>query len=94
MASKRDKRDASLDEQAPFEAVLDRLEGIVGQLEGGELSLEESLSSFEEGVSLARRASARLDDMERRIEVLTEAGTLEPLDAGGEERDADDERGG
>jgi exodeoxyribonuclease VII small subunit len=62
-----------------FEDCLARLEQIVGALEGGKLSLEESLKAFEEGVSLSRRCSRYLEDAERRIELLTrdEAGALD-----------------
>jgi exodeoxyribonuclease VII small subunit len=61
-----------------FEAALQRLEQIVDQLEAGNLSLEESLQVFEEGVGLARRCVKYLDEAEKRIEVLTrdETGAL------------------
>jgi len=61
-----------------FEDCLTRLEQIVALLEGGNLSLEESLKVYEEGVSLARRCAAYLEDADRRIEVLTkdDAGSL------------------
>jgi exodeoxyribonuclease VII small subunit len=62
-----------------FEECLTRLEQIVGALEGGSLSLEESLRVFEEGVGLARRCARTLDEAERRIELLTkdQAGALQ-----------------
>jgi exodeoxyribonuclease VII small subunit len=62
-----------------FEDCLQRLEQIVGSLETGNLSLEESLKAFEEGIGLARHCAKYLDDAERRIEVLTrdESGGLE-----------------
>ena len=53
-----------------FEAALDKLEEIVKKLEGGDLSLDDSLEIFEEGVRLARICNARLEAAERRIEVL------------------------
>jgi exodeoxyribonuclease VII small subunit len=53
-----------------FEDCLTRLEQIVAALEAGNLSLEESLKVFEEGVGLARHCAKYLDDAERRIEVL------------------------
>ncbi|MCH2188160.1 exodeoxyribonuclease VII small subunit [Myxococcota bacterium] len=61
-------------EPANVEAALDRLEAIVDQLEAGELTLEESLSCFEEGVRLTRNCAERLQAAERRIEVLTREG--------------------
>lgn len=53
-----------------FEAALKELEKIVSKLEDGELSLEESLKLFEDGVRLSRECRERLDQAERRIEVL------------------------
>ncbi len=61
-----------------FEECLTRLEQIVGQLEAGNLALEESLKIFEEGIGLARHCARYLEDAERRIEALArdDAGTL------------------
>ncbi len=53
-----------------FEASLGELEKIVRKLEDGELSLEESLKLFEDGVKLSRECQERLSQSERRIEVL------------------------
>lgn len=53
-----------------FEESMQRLSQIVEELEGGELSLEESLSKFEEGVRLARASQAHLDQAEARVEEL------------------------
>jgi len=53
-----------------FEAALARLEEIVSSLESGELGLEQSLKLFEEGVKLARVCNARLEEAERKVEVL------------------------
>ena len=53
-----------------FEAALARLEEIVRSLESGELGLEQSLKLFEEGVKLARVCNARLEEAERKVEVL------------------------
>ncbi len=53
-----------------FEGSLKRLEEIVSQLEGNKLDLEHSLEIFEEGVKLVRFCTSRLDDAERRIEIL------------------------
>lgn len=55
-----------------FEEAFARLEHIVGKLEGGQASLEESLRLFEEGVGLARLCRSRLERAERRIRVLVE----------------------
>ncbi len=54
-----------------FEDSLEELETIVGQLEGGDLPLEESLDLFEKGIRLSRDCRERLSKAESRIEVLT-----------------------
>ena len=61
-----------------FETALARLEEIVAELESGELALEQSLKLFEEGVKLARICNARLEEAERKVEVLLKdkAGNL------------------
>ncbi len=53
-----------------FETSLQELEKIVRKLEDGDLSLEESLKLFEDGVKLSRECQERLNQAERRIEVL------------------------
>jgi exodeoxyribonuclease VII small subunit len=53
-----------------FEEILTRLQGVVERLERGDLPLEDSLAMFEEGVRLSRLGSKRLDEAERRVEVL------------------------
>jgi len=61
-----------------FEDCLTRLEQIVASLEGGTLSLDDSLKVYEEGVALARHCARYLDEADRRIEILAkdEAGGL------------------
>jgi exodeoxyribonuclease VII small subunit len=58
------------DDEAGFDQVLARLRGVVEKLEGGALSLEQSLAAFEEGVRLSRAGAKILDAAEHRIEVL------------------------
>ena len=53
-----------------FEASLAALEQIVRELERGDLPLEESLKLFEQGVKLSRECQERLNQAERRVEVL------------------------
>ncbi|HTN52450.1 MAG TPA: exodeoxyribonuclease VII small subunit [Anaeromyxobacter sp.] len=53
-----------------YDALVARLERVVGDLESGQLSLEASIEKFAEGVRLARDASRRLDEAERRVETL------------------------
>jgi len=54
-----------------FEDALRDLEGIVEKLEVGDLSLDEALGAFEEGVLLVRHLGEKLTEVEKRIEVLT-----------------------
>jgi exodeoxyribonuclease VII small subunit len=65
-----------------FEAAIAELESIVKKLEDGDLSLETSLQLYERGVHLSRFCHARLEDAERRVEVLNERGDLRPAPAG------------
>ncbi len=53
-----------------FETALARLEEIVKELESGDVSLEQSLKLFEEGTKLARICNKRLEEAERKIEIL------------------------
>ena len=57
-----------------FESAVGELEAIVKTLEGGEISLEQSLQLFERGVLLSRFCHTRLEDAARRGEILTEQG--------------------
>lgn len=57
-----------------FEAQLASLERIVRELERGDLPLEQSLDLFEQGVRLSRECQERLNEAERRIEVLLRGG--------------------
>lgn len=59
-------------ESMTFETAMERLENVVRALESGEITLDKSLELFEEGVALARVCSARLDEVEAKIEVLLE----------------------
>jgi len=53
-----------------FEGALEKLEQITKELEEGDLSLEESLKHFDEGVKLAEFCSNKLNDAQRKIEIL------------------------
>jgi len=72
-----------------FEAAIAELESIVKKLEEGDLPLETSLQLYERGVQLSRFCHARLEEAERRIEILNERGELKAAPAAlGEEEDA------
>ena len=53
-----------------FEDFLDELEGVVKQLEAGDLPLEKSIELFEKGMELSERCHKQLDEADTRIEVL------------------------
>ncbi|MBN2398264.1 MAG: exodeoxyribonuclease VII small subunit [Deltaproteobacteria bacterium] len=53
-----------------FEKALEQLEEIVKKMEEGDLSLDESLNIFEEGIKLSRFCTDRLDEAERKVEIL------------------------
>ena len=56
----------------PFEASLDKLEKLVEKMEDGDLTLEESLKIFEEGVKLTRECQQALADAEQKVKLLIE----------------------
>lgn len=62
-----------------FESALKSLEEIVGQLEAGDLTLDRSLELFEEGIRVSRFCNAKLEEAERKVEILlrTTEGTME-----------------
>lgn len=62
-----------------FEDAMARLEKITHELEAGELSLEQSLKRFDEGVKLAEFCNRTLNEAEKRVEILLERnGELTP----------------
>lgn len=68
-----------------FESALNELEGIVEQLEGGTVSLEQALEHYQRGVGLMKFCQETLDKADEKIRVLEE-GSLAPLpntDSGG-----------
>ena len=82
-----------------FEKSLERLEKIVEEMESGELGLEKLMAHFEEGQTLVKSCSGKLNEVEKKIEKLVEKiGKLatEPFDAEedeeeGEEQEDDDD---
>jgi exodeoxyribonuclease VII small subunit len=64
-----------------FEGALKRLEEIVRKLESGDLSLESTLQLFEEGIKLSRLCHGKLEQAERRVEILLkdESGQTRPV---------------
>lgn len=58
-----------------FEDALKRLEKIVSELESGDLSLDDSLKKYEEGVKLAQFCSKKLETARRKVEILVKTGS-------------------
>jgi exodeoxyribonuclease VII small subunit len=63
-----------------FEAALDQLQGAVKKLESGELSLEQALKQFEDGVRLSRVCQEYLSTAEQRVEILMKANSDSSVD--------------
>lgn len=61
-----------------FETSLERLEQIVQQMESEKLPLEKLLKSYEEGIQLVKTCTRRLDEAEKRIQIITEKGGNKP----------------
>jgi exodeoxyribonuclease VII small subunit len=53
-----------------FESALKALEKIVVKLEGGDLTLDQALALFEEGVQISRFCNGKLEEAERKVEIL------------------------
>lgn len=79
--------------EVPFEDAMTRLEKLVDEMESGDLPLEEILQKYEEGNRLVKHCAARLNEAEKRIEVLMKEKdgslSLKPLDEAGDEEEGD-----
>jgi len=72
-----------------FEEILNRLSTVVERLESGDMTLEDSLALFEEGVRLSRLGTVRLDEAERRVErLLSDDGDTTTISSGNGENAA------
>ncbi|WP_019532750.1 exodeoxyribonuclease VII small subunit [Paenibacillus ginsengihumi] len=72
-----------------FEEAMDRLESIVARLESGDVPLEQAIELFQEGMKLSQLCGSKLEQVERKIEILLEQdGELvkKPFQPGSEER--------
>ena len=71
------------EETPTFEDALGQLEKLVDSMEQGEMSLDDSLKAFEEGIKLTRQCQKSLDEAEQKVKILLEntpdAG-LEPFE--------------
>jgi exodeoxyribonuclease VII small subunit len=67
--AKERQADAAVADET-YDGLVSRLERVVGELESGQLTLEQSIERFAEGVRLSREASRKLDEAERKVELL------------------------
>ena len=85
-----------MQKKATFEEALEELEQIVERLEGGQLSLDEAIRSFEQGIALVKLCGRRLQQAEKKIDRLSQQ-TLEMFPSGetlSDEADDQDEGDG
>ena len=64
-----------------FESAIAELDTIVRKMEEGDLTLEKSMELYERGLQLSRFCHAKLEEAERRIEILNDRGELKPAPA-------------
>mgnify|MGYP006168039945 CR=1 FL=1 len=64
----------------PFEASLARLDALVAQMENGDLTLEASLKTFEEGINLTRECQQALKQAEQKVTLLMEKNSEQPFE--------------
>lgn len=94
---KVETRTDKVEEKISFEKALERLEAIVGEMEDGSLSLDKMIARFEEGQSLLKFCTRKLNEVEKKIEVLVKKGdkiTTEPLDEDDIPEESDGDKSG
>ncbi|MBN1104318.1 MAG: exodeoxyribonuclease VII small subunit [Deltaproteobacteria bacterium] len=74
-----------------FEEAMEKLQGIVDSLEGGDLSLEKSLKIFEEGMELVHFCSRKLEEAEQKVSLLVKEGEGKYVHQGFEPQDKDED---
>ena len=78
MAGRKKETEAAL----PLEQALVELEALVERMESGELTLDEALAAFEQGIKLTRECQQTLAQAEQKVQMLLEQnGSLQPADA-------------
>lgn len=65
---------AARKKQPDFETAIEQLESLVNTMESGELTLEESLQAFEQGIKLTRDCQAKLANAEQKVQMLLQDG--------------------
>jgi exodeoxyribonuclease VII small subunit len=88
MSRKKPEEPSPKGDEPSFEKALSRLETIVAEMEGGALSLEDMMARFEEGQRLVKVCGAKLNQVERRIELLVKEGDIVKTAPFGDEDEA------
>ncbi len=92
------KKNAGTDKaEGTFEGALQRLESVVKEMEGGELGLDAMIERFEEGQKLIAFCDGKLNEVDRRIEMLVKKGdrvVAEPFEPEDDESDERNEKAG
>lgn len=70
-----EKKEKKQQKKITFEEALSELETIASQLEEGTLGLDDSITRFEKGIELARFCREKLEEAERKIEILQKGGS-------------------
>jgi exodeoxyribonuclease VII small subunit len=85
----------AIGEKQRFEEAMESLEKIVERLESGDLSLDDSLAAFEDGIKLVRFCNQKLTEVEKKIELLVKdkEGKLQlrPFDSRAQSSDDEDD---
>ncbi len=84
MTGEKKKTDKKETRQPTFEESMQRLEEIIAAMESGRLDLDQMIAHFEEGTTLVKFCTKKLDEVERRIEILVKKDqeiVAEPFDA-------------
>ena len=68
-------------ENINLEKLIAELESIVNKMERDDLNVEDSLKSYEKGISLIKNAQKKLKKIEQKVEILSKEGTLENFNA-------------
>ena len=68
-------------ENINLEKLIAELESIVNKMESDDLNVEDSLESYEKGISLIKNAQNKLKKIEQKVEILSKEGTLENFNA-------------
>lgn len=63
-------KDLNIQDNKSFEEAISQLEQIVSMLEKGDISLEESIANFQQGIELSRYCAAKLDEAEKKISII------------------------